>query len=221
MGQCITLRKTVAVVGLDGAGKSSLINTLKDKPRRVRPASWLPLSLSATCLYADGVALLLIVLAVPLPFQGRRPFALVPGSGVEMHECLVSGVVRGLAACSQSSLRPLRQPRRPCAPFALRLQSWTIWDCSGFGRYRDLWERFVGRGACPPAVVLWCSALYAHQLHLVSLAVDALVFVIDGNDTDRLGTVRDEFRRVLRHPGMCIASAHSKRPRHACMSVVL
>jgi GTPase SAR1 family protein len=46
----------------------------------------------------------------------------------------------------------------------------------GQGRYRDLWHRFYTRS-------------------------DAVVLVVDGNDVKRLGTLRDEFHRVVHHPG--------------------
>ena len=46
----------------------------------------------------------------------------------------------------------------------------------GQGRYRDLWPRYYSRA-------------------------DAIVFVLDGNDVDRIGVVRDEFRRMVENTG--------------------
>ena len=52
----------------------------------------------------------------------------------------------------------------------------------GQGRYRDLWQRYYGRA-------------------------DAVIMVVDGNDTSRLGCLRDEFRRVVSHKGLWTCTA--------------
>eukprot|EP00753_Platysulcus_tardus_P020609 PLAT8272.1.p1 GENE.PLAT8272.1~~PLAT8272.1.p1 ORF type:complete len:241 (+),score=71.98 PLAT8272.1:25-723(+) len=52
---------------------------------------------------------------------------------------------------------------------------WRVWDLSGSGRNRALWEYYFG-------------------------FVQAIVLVIDMSDTERLGVVREELRDVLEHP---------------------
>ena len=50
---------------------------------------------------------------------------------------------------------------------------WRLWDVSGQGRHRALWDKFC-----------------RHDL-------DAVVFVVDASDLDRAATARDELRRLF------------------------
>lgn len=52
---------------------------------------------------------------------------------------------------------------------------WHVWDMSGQGRYRPLW-------------MYYCSL------------VQAIVFVVDVTDVDRVALARDELRRLFSHP---------------------
>ncbi|KAI9205340.1 ADP-ribosylation factor family-domain-containing protein [Polychytrium aggregatum] len=54
----------------------------------------------------------------------------------------------------------------------------TCFDMSGQGKYRDLWEHF-----------------YTNEL-------DAIIFVIDASDHQRICVVRDEFEGMLKHPAI-------------------
>lgn len=56
-------------------------------------------------------------------------------------------------------------------------QKWKCWDLGGQGRYRDLWPRYYSRSS-------------------------AVVMVVDAQDAARLGTLRDEFHRIVNHKGM-------------------
>ncbi|EGB07856.1 hypothetical protein AURANDRAFT_27008 [Aureococcus anophagefferens] len=55
--------------------------------------------------------------------------------------------------------------------------SWRIWDCSGQGRYRSLWMSY-------------CSQ------------VQAVIFVVDVTDVDRVAIARRELHTLYAHPAL-------------------
>ena len=113
-------KKSVVVVGLDNAGKTSLL-------------SWMDSNLLQQQLARD------------------------PASERVMIQPTI-----GLGKCTFSSHQT----------------SWTVWDMSGQGRYRDLWSYY-----------------YPH--------VHGIIWVVDATDVKRIGVVRDEFMKTLQHTSDC------------------
>uniref|UniRef100_A0A8B9W2P3 ARF like GTPase 6 n=1 Tax=Bos mutus grunniens TaxID=30521 RepID=A0A8B9W2P3_BOSMU len=57
--------------------------------------------------------------------------------------------------------------------------SFTVFDMSGQGRYRNLWEHYYKEG-------------------------QAIIFVIDSSDKLRMVVAKEELRTLLNHPGTCL-----------------
>ena len=87
--------------------------------------------------------------------------------------------------------------------------SFTVWDMSGQGRYRNLWEHYYEWESIP------CTHhIYVHYYHLcvhvcTCSGVEAVVFVMDSSDKLRMPVAQEELKTLLNHSSECFTLLRS------------
>ena len=74
--------------------------------------------------------------------------------------------------------------------------AFTVYDMSGQGRYRNLWEHYY-RFENPSLL----ENLFIFFLPVLNSTVDAIIFVIDSSDRLRIAVAKDELETMLQHNG--------------------
>ncbi|KAH8074874.1 Arf-like GTPase [Aureococcus anophagefferens] len=100
----------------------------------------------------------------------------------KLHRWMVANDVEELFTAPTTSMqlvtfKQARSSQHRCHRRAI--VSWRIWDCSGQGRYRSLWMSY-------------CSQ------------VQAVIFVVDVTDVDRVAIARRELHTLYAHPALAL-----------------
>ena len=82
--------------------------------------------------------------------------------------------------------------------------SFTVFDMSGQGRYRNLWEhyyRWVYWGNKSNLCPIYVADLYIIYCNIIFREGQAIIFVIDSADKLRMVVAKEELDTLLNHPG--------------------
>lgn len=99
--------------------------------------------------------------------------------------------------------------------------SFTVFDMSGQGRYRNLWEHYYRymyghymqeneKRNTSPICSLFCILIHCN-LSLYLREGQAIIFVIDSADKLRMVVAKEELDTLLNHPGMFLYISHGSR----------